>query len=488
MPPFHRAAPPARRRTKRIPVTGSTTSARAVEEFEVRNPRWRVITASLAGTSIEFYDFYVYATAATLVFPKLFFPSKDPTTELLASFAVFGVAFIARPVGSVIFGHFGDRIGRKGTLVATLLTMGVATFLIGLLPTALTPGWEVAAPALLVVLRFCQGLGLGGEWSGAALLATENAPANKRAIYGTFPQLGAPIGFIAGNLLFVFLSATMTDETFMAWGWRIPFLLSAILVIVGLWVRVSLLETPAFQRVKDADTVAKVPLAAVFKTNWREVILGTFIMLATYVLFYMMTAFTLTFGTTKTTDQAAAAAAQKGAAFDPSTYVPGLGYAREQFLLMLIVGVVFFGVFTVVAGPLAEKYGRRKMLMWVTAGIFVFGFALTALLAGGFIGVQAMLIIGMTLMGLTFGPMGALLPELFPTNVRYTGSAVAYNLSSVLGAAIAPTVFVALWGAAGGSPIWVGVYLAGAAVLTFIALFLTRETRDQTYVTNSTAE
>ncbi|CAG7844719.1 Inner membrane metabolite transport protein YhjE [Pseudoclavibacter triregionum] len=454
-----------------------------IETFEPRNKPWRVLTASLAGTAIEFFDFYIYATAASLVFPQLFFPKQDATTALLSSFAIFGVAFIARPVGSILFGHFGDRIGRKGTLVATLLTMGIATFAIGLLPTAATPGWEFWAPFLLVVCRFLQGLGLGGEWSGAALLATENAPAHKRAVYGTFPQLGAPIGFILGNSLFVLLSSTMPDEAFMDWGWRIPFLLSALLVIIGLWVRFSLLETPSFQAVKDEGHVARVPLAATFKTSWRQVILGTFIMVATYVLFYLMTAFTLTYGTKPTRDQAAAAATADKP-YNPETYVPGLGYHREEFLTMLIIAVCFFAIFTYVSGLVAERYGRRGMLLVVTVAIAAYGFALTPMLAMGTVGVMAMLIVGMTLMGLTFGPMAAFLPELFPANVRYTGSAVAYNLASVLGAAVAPTIFVALWTYGQGSPFWVGVYLAGAGLLSFIAIWLSKETRHVAYVTN----
>lgn len=428
------------------------------------NTRGRVILASLIGTSIEFYDFYVYATAAVLVFPSLFFTNEDPTTALLASFAVFGVAFIARPIGSIVFGHFGDRIGRKGTLVGSLLTMGIATVLIGCLPTAQVPGWEFWAPFLLVVMRFCQGLGLGGEWSGAALLATENAPAGKRAIYGTFPQLGAPIGFIVANVLFLILNLSMSAEAFAAWGWRLPFLLSAVLVIVGLYVRLKLVETPAFQKVVDTGEVAKLPLARVFRSSWRQIVLGTFIMLATYVLFYLMTAFTLTYGTTA----------------KPA----GLGYTRNEFLIMLIVGVVFFGVFTLVAGPLAERFGRRKTLIWVTIGIIVFGLLFVPLFAGGTVGTMALLIVGFTLMGLTFGPMGAELPELFPTNVRYTGSAISYNLSSVLGAAVAPTIAVWLWTMAGGSTVWVGVYLSVAGVLTLIALLLSKETRDIDFTDN----
>ncbi|MFB0840080.1 MFS transporter [Arthrobacter sp. E44] len=451
------------------------------------NSRGRVIVASLIGTTVEFYDFYVYATAAVLVFPKLFFPSANETTQLLSSFAVFGVAFIARPLGSIIFGHFGDKFGRKGTLVASLLTMGIATFLIGCLPTALVPGWEFLAPALLVVMRFAQGLALGGEWSGAALLATENAPANKRAIYGTFPQLGAPIGFIIANVIFLVASYTLAPEAFAAWGWRVPFLLSAVMVIIGLYVRLKLIETPAFTKVLESNEVAKLPLGRVFKTSWRQLILGTFIMLATYVLFYLMTTFTLTYGTKPTLEGAKAAAEKAGKPMSEAAaaaFVPGLGYSRNDFLWMLIAGVVFFGIFTLVSGPLAEKFGRRKMLLAVTAGIFVFGLLFVPLFSGGFVGTMGLLILGFSLMGLTFGPMGALLPELFPTNVRYTGSAISYNFSSILGAAVAPFIAVALWEAAKGSPVLVGVYLTSMAVLTLIALFLTRETRDVDYENN----
>ncbi|MFC4395822.1 MULTISPECIES: MFS transporter [Micrococcaceae] len=451
------------------------------------NSRGRVIVASLIGTTVEFYDFYVYATAAVLVFPKLFFPSANETTQLLSSFAVFGVAFIARPLGSIIFGHFGDKFGRKGTLVASLLTMGIATFLIGCLPTALVPGWEFLAPALLVVMRFAQGLALGGEWSGAALLATENAPANKRAIYGTFPQLGAPIGFIIANVIFLVASYTLTPEAFAAWGWRVPFLLSAVMVILGLYVRLKLIETPAFTKVVESNEVAKLPLGRVFKGSWRQLILGTFIMLATYVLFYLMTTFTLTYGTKPTLEGAKAAAEKAGKPMSEAAaaaFVPGLGYSRNDFLWMLIAGVVFFGIFTLVSGPLAEKYGRRKMLIAVTAGIFVFGLLFVPLFSGGFVGTMGLLILGFSLMGLTFGPMGALLPELFPTNVRYTGSAISYNFSSILGAAVAPFIAVALWESAKGSPVLVGVYLTSMAVLTLIALFLTRETRDVDYENN----
>ncbi|MBF4569910.1 MHS family MFS transporter [Plantibacter sp. VKM Ac-2880] len=430
------------------------------------NPRSRVVLASLIGTTIEFYDFYVYATAAVLVFPHLFFPSEDPTAGLLASFAVFGAAMVARPVGAVIFGHLGDKRGRKATLVGALLTMGVATFLIGLLPTYQLVGW--VAPLLLVILRIGQGFALGGEWSGAALVATENAPKGKRALFGTFPQLGAPIGFIIANGLFLIIAAilpsddpSMPSEAFLEWGWRIPFLFSVVMVIVGLWVRLRLVESNAFTTAKEQGKVQRSPLASVVKLHWRKLILGTFFMLATYVLFYLMTTFSLSYGRAPV-----------------DAPVAGLGYSYTTFVLMLIAGVVFFGIFTLVSGPFADKYGRRKTLIVVTSAILVFGLVWVPLLDAGFTGVMIWLIIGFSLMGFTFGPMGALLPELFPTNVRYTGSGISYNVSSILGAAVAPFIAVALWSAGGGSPFWVGVYLSVMAAITLTALIVSKETKD----------
>lgn len=430
------------------------------------NPRSRVILASLVGTTIEFYDFYVYATAAVLVFPHLFFPAGNEPTALLASFAVFGAAMVARPLGAIFFGHMGDRRGRKATLVGALLTMGVATFLIGLLPTYAMAGW--LAPALLVILRLAQGFALGGEWSGAALVATENAPKGKRAIYGTFPQLGAPLGFIIANGLFLVIAALLPSDdpsrpsaAFLDWGWRIPFLFSVVMVAVGLWVRLSLVESAAFEKTVERGAVQKLPLAVAVQTHWRALILGTFYMLATYVLFYLMTTFSLSYGR---------------AAIDAP--LPGLGYSYNTFVLMMIAGVVFFGIFTLASGPWAERWGRRKTLIWVTLGIIVFGLIWVPMLSAGFVGVMAWLILGFTLMGMTFGPMGALLPELFPANVRYTGSGISYNVSSILGAAVAPFIAVALWSFGGGSPFWVGIYLSSMAVLTLIALLIGKETRD----------
>ena len=432
------------------------------------NPRSRVLVASLVGTTIEFYDFYAYATAAVLVFPALFFPAGDPTTALLASFAVFGAAMVARPIGAIFFGHLGDRLGRKTTLVISLLTMGIATFLIGALPTYETVGW--VATALLVLMRLAQGFALGGEWSGAALVATENAPEGKRAIYGTFPQLGAPLGFILANGLFLAIAAllsaegadpTRPSEAFLEWGWRVPFLFSAVMVIVGLWVRLRLVESDVFTKSQDAGLVRKVPLASVVRNQGKQLVLGTFFMLATYVLFYLMTAFSLSFGTAAT-----------------DLPVPGLGYGYTTFVLMLIFGVIFFGIFTMVSGPLAERFGRRRLLIAVTLGIIVFGLAWVPLVNAGTVGVLLWLVLGFSLMGLTFGPMGALLPELFPTSVRYTGSGISYNVASILGAAVAPFIAVALWKQADGSPVLVGVYLSVMAVITLISLVIGKETKD----------
>ena len=429
------------------------------------NPRSRVILASLIGTTIEFYDFYVYATAAVLVFPHLFFPAGNETTALLASFAVFGAAMVARPLGAIFFGHLGDRRGRKVTLVGALLTMGIATFLIGVLPTFPMVGW--LAPLLLVILRLAQGFALGGEWSGAALIATENAPEGKRAIYGTFPQLGAPLGFIIANGLFLIIAALLPSDdpsrpstAFLDWGWRIPLLFSAVMVIVGLWVRLTLVESTAFEKTVKRGEVQKVPLAAAFRDHWRELILGTFYMLATYVLFYLMTTFSLSYG--------------RAAVDGP---LPGLGYDYRTFVLLMILGVVFFGIFTLVSGPWADRWGRRRTLIWVTLGIIAFGLLWVPILSLGQAGVVAWLILGFSLMGLTFGPMGALLPELFPARVRYTGSGISYNVSSILGAAVAPFIAVALWSYGAGSPFWVGVYLSAMGCLTLVALLLGKETK-----------
>ena len=419
------------------------------------NSRSKVVVASLIGTAIEFFDFYIYATAAVIVFPHIFFPQGDPTAATLQSLATFAIAFIARPIGSAVFGHFGDRVGRKVTLVASLLTMGISTVLIGLLPTYESIG--VMAPLLLALARFGQGLGLGGEWGGAALLATENAPPRKRALYGSFPQLGAPIGFFFANGTFLLLSWLLTDEQFMSWGWRIPFVFSAVLVLIGLYVRVSLHETPVFAKIAAAKKQVKIPLGTLLTKHVRVTVLGTFIMLATYTLFYIMTVYSMTF----------------------STSPQGLGMPRNEVLWMLMMAVIGFGVMVPIAGLLADKYGRRNSMIVITSLIIIFAlFVFPPLLGSGNPAlVMAYLLIGLSLMGLTFGPMGALLPELFPTEVRYTGASFSYNVSSILGASVAP--YIATWLQANYGLMYVGIYLAAMAALTLTALILTHETKTQ---------
>ena len=425
------------------------------QEITPVNSRSKVVIASLIGTAIEFFDFYIYATAAVIVFPHIFFKQGDPTAATLQSLATFAIAFVARPIGSAVFGHFGDRVGRKVTLVASLLTMGISTVLIGLLPGYETIG--VMAPLLLALARFGQGLGLGGEWGGAALLATENAPPRKRALYGSFPQLGAPIGFFFANGTFLLLSWLLTDEQFMSWGWRIPFIFSAVLVLIGLYVRVSLHETPVFAKIAAAKKQVKIPLGTLLTKHVRVTVLGTFLMLATYTLFYIMTVYSMTFSTSPT----------------------GLGMPRNEVLWMLMMAVIGFGVMVPVAGLLADKYGRRKSMITITTLIILFAlFVFPPLLGSGNPAlVMAYLLIGLSLMGLTFGPMGALLPELFPTEVRYTGASFSYNVSSILGASVAP--YIATWLQANYGLTYVGIYLAVMAALTLTALLLTHETKHQ---------
>jgi metabolite-proton symporter len=431
-------------------------------------PRRRIVVASMVGTTVEFYDFYIYATAAVTVFPFLFFPKGNPTTALLASLATFGLAFAARPLGSILFGHFGDRVGRKATLVGSLLTMGIATFAIGLLPTYHQVG--VIAPALLALMRFAQGLALGGEWSGAALLAVETARPGRRAWAAMWPQLGAPIGFLLANGAFLALLIWLRhsnadpdlDGAFLTWGWRIPFLFSAVMVGIGLYVRLRLTETPVFARAVERGERVKTPVAQVFRTSWRQLLVGTFVMLATYTLFYVVTTWALSYGTAKRPPDGS-----------------GLGFSFFDFLRLQMVAVVFFAALIPVSGMLADRWGRRPTLIAVTVAIIGYGAAFAVLLdpqrssAGS---VLLFLVLGMTLMGLTFGPMSAVLPELFPTNVRYTGSGVAYNAASILGAAVAP--FIATWLSTRYGVGWVGVYLATAACLTLVALLVMRDTRD----------
>ncbi|HEY6078896.1 MAG TPA: MFS transporter [Polyangiaceae bacterium] len=413
------------------------------------SPR-RVLLASLIGTTIEFFDFYIYATAAVLVFPKLFFPGSDPTAAKLQSFATFALAFFARPVGSALFGHFGDRIGRKATLVAALLTMGISTVAIGLLPTYASIG--VAAPIALAICRFGQGFGLGGEWGGAVLLATEHAPPGKRALYGMFPQLGAPLGFLCSTGIFLALTEWLSDEQFFDFGYRIPFLASSLLVLVGLYIRLRLTETPAFQRAIDNNERVRVPLLSVILEHPAQLVLGTFAAVATFVVFYLMTVFALSWG------------------------VSALGYSRPEFLLLQMVGVLFFGITIPISALLADRRGRWGVLMVATLGIIGFGLLFEPLFGSGSrLGVLLFLIVGLGLMGLTYGPLGTALAELFPTAVRYTGASLTFNLAGIVGASLAP--YAATWLANRYGLTAVGYYLSASGVLSLGAMWLLRNSR-----------
>jgi len=385
-----------------------------------------------------------------LVFPKLFFPATDPASAILASLATFAIEFIARPVGSALFGHFGDRAGRKTTLVLALLTMGVSTVVIGLLPGYKTIG--VAAPLLLALCRFGQGLGLGGEWGGAVLLAIENAPPNKRAWYGMFPQLGAPLGFFLSGGVFLILSRLLTDQQFFAFGWRLPFLSSAVLVFLGLYVRLTITETPVFRKALTRGEQVRMPMVSVFRDHTKALLAGILVCLATFVLFYLMTVFALSWGTT------------------------ALHFSRQEFLLMQLFGILFFALTIPISARIAER-GRRRMMFAVTIAIALFGFVLAPIFAAGTAGAVIMLALGLGLMGLTYGPLGTVISELFPTAVRYTGSSLSFNFAGIFGASLAP--YIATWLAKNYGLAYVGYYLSGAAVLTMVGLTMIRETKDE---------
>ncbi|NUF32008.1 MHS family MFS transporter, partial [Acinetobacter oleivorans] len=425
----------------------SATAAPAV----ATNSKTRVLFASLVGTTIEFFDFYIYATAAVIIFPHLFFPASSGSAAVLQSLATFAIAFIARPIGAAIFGHLGDRIGRKATLVAALLTMGISTVCIGLLPTYAHIG--IFAPLLLAVCRLGQGLGLGGEWSGAVLLATENAPEGKRAWYGMFPQLGAPIGFILATGSFLLLSATIPEQAFMQWGWRIPFIASAVLVIVGLYIRLKLHETPAFQKVLDKQKEVNIPFKEVITKHTGKLILGTIAAICTFVVFYLTTVFALNWGTTK------------------------LGYARGEFLELQLFATLCFAAFIPLSAIFAEKFGRKTTSIGVCIAAAIFGLFFSSMLeSGNTLIVFVFLCTGLAIMGLTYGPIGTVLSELFPTSVRYTGSALTFNLAGIFGASFAPLIATKLAETYGLYA--VGYYLTAASLLSLIAFLLIRETKN----------
>lgn len=410
-----------------------------------QNSLKHVLFGSLIGTTIEFFDFYIYANAAVLVFPQLFFPGADKTMATLESLATFSIAFLSRPLGSAFFGHYGDKIGRKFTLVAALLTMGISTVTIGFLPSYASIG--VAAPLLLMLCRFGQGVGLGGEWGGAVLLAIENAPPHKRAWYGMFPQLGAPIGLLLSGGTFLLLTDSMSTEDFMDYGWRIPFIASSLLVIVGFYIRTKISETPSFENAKAEHEEVKVPFVTVFKSYTNQLVFGTLAAITTFLVFYLMTVFMLNWNT------------------------KSVGFSNREALLIQLFSVLFFALFIPISALAADKIGRRKMLIYTTIAIAVFGFSFPFFLnSGSTFLVTFFVCLGMSLMGFIYGPVGTFLSELFPTNVRYTGASLTFNMAGILGAAFAPMVAIWLSGKYGiGS---VGMYLTIAAIISLISLLV----------------
>lgn len=407
----------------------------------------RILFASLVGTSVEFYDFYIYATATALVFGPLFFPAQEPWLQQVAAYASFSVAFFARPLGGLVFGHFGDRLGRKSTLVASLMLMGISTVLIGCLPSHAMIGW--VAPLLLCLLRFGQGLGLGGEWGGASLLAVEYAPTGWTYRYGSFPPLGAPVGFIAANGLFLLLGAFLDDAAFRDWGWRLPFLASAGLVALGLWVRLSIAETPAFAEAAKHAPPPQVPLGVLVRSHLGPTLAGTLGTIACFALFYVATLFAIGFGT-KT-----------------------LGYPRGAFLGVELGAILFMALGIGAAGWLADKRGPGLALALGCMAMVPLGLAMPVLLVPGALGaVFVWLVAGLFVMGFVYGPLGGWLPSLFPAQVRYTGVSVTFNLGGILGGGLTPLIAETLVQRSGIG--MVGWYLAGAAGVSLIGLWLTR--------------
>ncbi len=409
----------------------------------------KVALASLIGTTIEWYDFFIYGTAAALVFPALFFPEFSETAGTLAAFATFGVGFFARPVGGIVFGHFGDRVGRKTMLVLTLTIMGVATTLIGLLPTYAAIG--VAAPLLLVVLRFAQGLGVGGEWGGAVLMAVEHSPAERRGFFGSWPQMGVPAGLILSNLIFLAV-ATLPEEQFLAWGWRIPFLLSIILVGVGLFIRLRIMESPAFRRVQESNTEVRMPIVDVVRTYPKQVLLaaGAFLVINAY--FYILVSYLINYATAEA------------------------GMSNSTILtVVLISSVVSFFAMPLFAA-LSDRSGRRPIYLAGVVGMGISAFLLFwATDTASFWLVLLAHIFGLGALSMAYGPQAAFYAEMFGTRVRYSGISLGYQGGSIFGGALAP--FIATWlFAQTQTSTSIAVYVAALAVVSFVCAFVATET------------
>jgi metabolite-proton symporter len=412
----------------------------------------RIAVASFVGTAIEFYDFYIYGTAAALVFGSVFFPAFSPLAGTLAALGTFAVGFVARPLGAILFGHFGDRIGRKRMLIVSLVLMGGATIAVGLVPSYDSIG--ELAPVLLVIARFLQGIGLGGEWGGAVLLATEYAPPGKRGLYSAFPQLGPAVGFVLGNALFLVLDATMTDETFRTIGWRIPFLASAVLLVVGYYIRMRIAETPVFQAAMQRQEQVKVPFADLLRSQPRVLLLATLAFVLAHTLFYTVTTFALSYGTTS------------------------LHVDRTTMLFAAMVAVAIMGVATLLFAVRSDRVGRRRLSMASAVLALVWAFPLFWLIDTRN---PLLITLGMTggllCFAMLYGPMGAFLPELFRVRFRYSGASFAYSASGIVGGGISPIVATDLLARTGSSTA-VSFYLIGIALVCLVCVAQLRETKD----------
>lgn len=427
----------------------------------INNSASKVAIASLVGTAVEFYDFYIYGLAAALVLSSLFFPDEDPSLSVMRSFLTFGIAFVARPIGAALFGHFGDKVGRKTTLIASLLIMGISTTLIGLLPTYQQAG--IIAPILLCILRFCQGLGLGGEWGGAALLATENAPKGKRALFAMFPQIGPPIGFIAASLIFILLSKMLTAEQMMSWGWRIPFILSIVLVGVGMYVRMSIIESHAFRNMVAKQTQAKVPLASTVRQHYKQLILGSLAAMSCFTLFFLTTVFSLQYATTQHPWQTAPL------------------FNKIDYLSMLMGAIVFMAIASPISAWLSDRIGRRPIFLIGGVATMAIGYYFGDLINSTDITTAAIFLSSaLFIMGILWTPLAAFLPEIFPTNVRYTGAAISFSFGGILGGSLTPYAAASMvrdFGTMGTT--YIGWFLMLSCGLSMLAVMLLPETHKQ---------
>ena len=438
-----------------------TTTSTQTTANTINNSASKVAIASLIGTAVEFYDFYIYGLAAALVLSSLFFPDEDPSLSVMRSFLTFGIAFVARPIGAALFGHFGDKVGRKTTLIASLLIMGISTTLIGLLPTYQQAG--IIAPILLCILRFCQGLGLGGEWGGAALLATENAPKGKRALFAMFPQIGPPIGFIAASLIFILLSKMLTAEQMMSWGWRIPFILSIVLVGVGMYVRMSIIESHAFRNMVAKQTQAKVPLASTVRQHYKQLILGSLAAMSCFTLFFLTTVFSLQYATTQHPWQTAPL------------------FNKIDYLSMLMGAIIFMAIASPISAWLSDRIGRRPIFLIGGVATMAIGYYFGDLINSTDITTAAIFLSSaLFIMGILWTPLAAFLPEIFPTNVRYTGAAISFSFGGILGGSLTPYAAASMvrdFGTIGTT--YIGWFLMLSCGLSMLAVMLLPETHKQ---------